>query len=86
MLPKLPIAEDRFYKIRFTRVLCAASGQLADNQTDSCCKVFRDTPAVFCAGGASLKMKNPFEVRALRVTERCVFCPNLLRQLSKLAG
>lgn len=33
----------------------------------------------------SFRMQNLFELKATRISERCVFCLNLLRQLSKLA-
>lgn len=69
----------------------AVNRQLADNQKDFYqLQVLKDTHAFlqelpYMSREASLGMKNLFEPRALRATERCVFCLNLLRQLSKLA-
>lgn len=76
-------------KIRFMIVSSTARRQLADNKTDSSCKFLRDTHAFLLLRSdmsrASLRVKNLFERRAWSRSERCVFCLNLLRLLSKLA-
>lgn len=78
---------QKSYKTCFTTVSSAVSWQIIRQIPVSS---LRDTHPFLqwladMSRGASLRMKNLFEPRALRVSERCVFCLNLLRQLSKLA-
>lgn len=73
-----------YYKTCFIITSSAVSWQIIRKSHSSC--RFCKTPTLHdLFRGASLRKKNLFELTSLRWSERCVFCLNLLRQLSKLA-